>query len=172
MSDFRPVRSPLRVLVADGSRDEADALAILAGLWGYEPLVAYTGPAALAAALAGRPDVILLDPAVPGTDGCEVARQLRAAPEMQRVLLVAVASCEAEVDRPGCREAGFDHVLVKPFNPDDLRRLLDLAARLIQDSRQRAGAAANPEEAQAPGEERKGAAGSGEGVAGPLQPGS
>src|SRR5262249_27267544 len=77
MSDFRPVRSALRVLVVDGSRDEADALAILVGLWGYDPLAAYCATAALGAALAGRPDVILLDLAVPGMDGCEVARQLR-----------------------------------------------------------------------------------------------
>jgi CheY-like chemotaxis protein len=154
------------------SREEADTLGILVGLWGYEPLVAESASAALAVALGGRPDVILLDITSPRMDGCEVARSLRAAPEMGRVLFVAVTGGRREEDDPRCRAAGFDHLLLKPFDPDELRRLLDLSARLIHGPRQRVPAPGQAAaEAQAPAEDRLDPARGGE-VADPLPPGS
>jgi CheY-like chemotaxis protein len=71
---------PLRVLIVDDDRDTTDSLAVLLKLWGFQPLVAYDGPAALAVAAAERPDLVLLDLSMPGMDGYELALRLRRQP--------------------------------------------------------------------------------------------
>src|SRR5690349_5926146 len=68
---------PLRVLVVDDDRDCADSLALLTGLWGYETRVAYDGPSALRLAAECRPDVVVLDVAMPEMDRFRLARRLR-----------------------------------------------------------------------------------------------
>lgn len=119
---------PLLVLVADDCPDTTFSLAVLIRLWGHEPLVANDGPAAVEAALARKPDVVLLDIALPGLDGFEVARKLRSPPQTRRTQVWALTGHGAEADHLHCREAGFDRHLLKPFDPCDLRRLLDAVA--------------------------------------------
>jgi CheY-like chemotaxis protein len=114
----------LRVLVVDDYPDTTESLAMLLRLWGYEALLAFDGPGALSTALSERPDAVLLDLGMPGLDGYEVARRLRAHPETQKVLLVAVTAYGQEGDRLRSRQAGFDHLLLKPVEPDRLRLLL------------------------------------------------
>jgi CheY-like chemotaxis protein len=120
--------SPLRVLIVDDCRDAADALAVLLVLWGYEPAVAYDGPAALALAAAEPPAAALLDLALPRMDGWELARRLRQLPAMGRALLIAVTGRGREEDVERCCKAGFDLHVYKPFDPDEVRQVL--AARL------------------------------------------
>jgi CheY-like chemotaxis protein len=86
--------------------------------------VAYDGPEALETAEVFRPDVILLDIGLPGMDGNEVARRLRGRPEFAETLLVALTGWGQEADVERSREAGFDHHLVKPADPDAILGLL------------------------------------------------
>jgi CheY-like chemotaxis protein len=114
----------LRVLVVDDYPDTTESLAVLLRLWGYEPLVAFDGPDALTTAFRTQPDVVLLDIGLPRLDGYEVARRLRAHPATQKVLLVAVTAHGQEEDRQRSRQAGFDQLLLKPVEPDQLLQLL------------------------------------------------
>ncbi|MBA4065218.1 MAG: hypothetical protein C0501_16195 [Isosphaera sp.] len=113
-----------RVLVVDDNEDAADALATLLSLTGYDARAAHGGPAGLAAADAFRPEVVLTDLGMPGLDGYELARRLRARPEFRDTVLVALTGWGQDDDRRRTAEAGFDHHLVKPVAPDALHRLL------------------------------------------------
>jgi PAS domain S-box-containing protein len=121
----RPAPGPRRrILAVDDNRDAVESLARLLRLAGHEVQLAIDGPSALEAAAAYRPEVVLLDIGLPGMSGHDVARQLRATPEGRGLLLVAVSGWGQEDDRRRSREAGFDHHLVKPVDPDALRQLL------------------------------------------------
>ena len=116
---------PLRVLIADDCRDAAHTLEVLIRMWGHDARVAFDGAAALSAADTYRPHVVLLDIAMPRVDGYEVARRLRQTPGLEDICLVAVSGYgQAEDVRRGS-EAGFHHHLIKPFDLDHLRGLLD-----------------------------------------------
>ena len=66
----------------------------------------------------------MLDIGLPGMNGYEVAQQLRQRPAFQNTLLVAVTGYGQEEDRRRSQEAGFNHHLTKPVNPDDLQTLI------------------------------------------------
>jgi signal transduction histidine kinase len=114
---------PKRILVVDDNRDAADTLGMLLGFLGADVQVAHDGRDALAAFEAHRPDVVLLDIAMPHLDGYEVARAIRSRAG-GGVPLVALTGWGQEEDRRRVREAGFDHHLVKPADLDALRSLL------------------------------------------------
>lgn len=114
---------PRRVLVVDDNLDSADTMAELVRIWGYEVRTAHDGPAALECARSFRPNVVLLDVGLPGMDGYELARRLRAE-GLAGDLLVSVTGYGQEEDRRKAEEAGFDHHLTKPVNPDILQRLV------------------------------------------------
>jgi CheY-like chemotaxis protein len=97
---------------------------VLLRLEGHEVRVAGDGPAALAAAQADPPEMVVLDLGMPGLDGFEVARRLRALPGTQGSLLVAMTGWAQEEDRRRCHEAGFDGHLPKPVEWDALRQFL------------------------------------------------
>jgi CheY-like chemotaxis protein len=104
--------------------DAAQSLAVLLSLWGHEVHAAHDGAAALEAAQAWQPEVVLLDLGLPGMDGYEVARRLRAAPGSARPLLVALTGHAQEEDRRRSQDAGIDRHLVKPVEPETLEVLL------------------------------------------------
>jgi len=101
----------------------------LLSLWGYEPRLTPDGPAGIRAATAEMPDVALLDLGLPGMDGFEVARKLRAAPGGNAVLIVAVTAFRGESHRARAFESGFDKYLMKPVDIETLRLVLAEAAR-------------------------------------------
>ncbi|HJZ56652.1 MAG TPA: response regulator [Gemmataceae bacterium] len=101
------------VLLADPCRDTVESMALLLRLWGYAVETAASGPEALEAALADRPDAILMELALPVLDGLQVARRLRQSGG-PIPLLVAVSGYGSEKDRARVREAGFDCHFVKP----------------------------------------------------------
>jgi CheY-like chemotaxis protein len=119
-----PTAELLCVLAVDDHRDTADSLGQLLTLWGHRPLVAYAAASALATALDERPDVVLIDLGLPGVDGWELARRLRAEPSLEGILLVAVTGYGMEADRARSDAAGIDMHLLKPVDPDVLQRLL------------------------------------------------
>jgi PAS domain S-box-containing protein len=116
--------APRRILVVDDNVDAAESLAVLLRLAGHEVRVASDGPAALTAAQAGPPDVVVLDLGMPGMDGFEVARRLRVLPGTKDALLVAMTGWAQEDDRRRCYEAGFDGHLPKPVEWGALRQFL------------------------------------------------
>jgi PAS domain S-box-containing protein len=114
----------LRILVVDDNVDAAAMLAMLLETSGHRVSVEHEGHAALARARAEMPDVCLLDIGLPGMDGTELARRLRAAPETAHAVLIAVTGYGQQADRDHTTAAGFDHHLVKPVDIDRLYALL------------------------------------------------
>jgi CheY-like chemotaxis protein/two-component sensor histidine kinase len=113
-----------RLLVVDDNADAATTLAMLLQLKGYEVHVAHDGRTALAMAAAIRPELVFLDLGMPGMDGFETARRLRGTAESEKIVLVALTGWGQEDDRRRTAEAGFDHHLVKPPEPDRIDELL------------------------------------------------
>ncbi len=115
----------LRVLVADDNRDLVASTSALLDLWGHQSHTVHSGNEVLAAALAFRPDVILLDIGLPEVDGFELARQIRAESALVHARLVAMTGYGQESDRARGRDAGFDTHLVKPVHADLLKATIE-----------------------------------------------
>jgi two-component system CheB/CheR fusion protein len=112
-----------RVLVVDECPETADSFYALLSLLGHEAPAANEGPSALALAEGFRPDAALVDLVMPGMDGYEVARRLRAVPGLKDALLIAVSGAvEGSGRRPP--EGDLDLYLLKPVDPDDLAGIL------------------------------------------------
>jgi len=120
--------SQLRVLVVDDHADGATSMCRLLRALGYEARQASDGLAGLAAAAEFRPDVVLLDIAMPKLDGYEVARRLRAEPWGKQLLLIAVTGWGQDSDKQRASEAGFDVHLTKPVAVEDLTRAISSVA--------------------------------------------
>jgi signal transduction histidine kinase/ActR/RegA family two-component response regulator len=113
-----------RVLVVEDNSDSASSLKTLLGLMGHQVTTAPDGLAGLAAAEEFRPHVVLLDIGIPLINGHEVAKRIRKESWGQRILLIATTGWSAKRDMELSREAGFDHHLVKPVDPERLRILI------------------------------------------------
>ena len=113
-----------RILVVDDNKDAVDSLALLLGIAGQTVATARDGLEALTQVEQFAPEVIILDIGLPGLNGYEVARRIRAMPGQEGVVLVALTGWGQDDDRRRTEEAGFDHHLVKPVDFDALKRLL------------------------------------------------
>jgi two-component system, sensor histidine kinase len=111
------------VLLIEDNADAREALRVLLELDGYDVEAAGDGPQGLEIARAKKPAVALIDIGLPGIDGYEVARRLRAL-SGPRSFLVALTGYSDPEDRHRAEEAGFDAHVVKPVDPDELTRLL------------------------------------------------
>ena len=118
----------LKVMVVDDNVDAAQVLAMYVGAAGHEVAVEHDPYAALARAEAFAPDACLLDIGLPGMDGHELARRLRALPATAGALLVAVTGYGQAQDREASSRAGFDHHLVKPVDMGELEKILAAAS--------------------------------------------
>lgn len=114
----------LRVLCVDDNRDAADTLGVLLDIYGYEPRVCYDGPTALAAADDFHPEAAIIDLSMPGMDGDEVGRRLRATEWGRTLPLVALTAQSNDDARARTAAAGFDLHLTKPVDPDRLMSVL------------------------------------------------
>ena len=104
---------------------------MLCRVWGYEVAAGYDGSAS-ALVPVFKPDVVVLDVAMPKKNGNDIVRQLRQDPAFKHLLIIAVSGFHDETSRLTSREAGFDHYLIKPVDPTVLEKLLivqDLATR-------------------------------------------
>jgi DNA-binding response OmpR family regulator len=114
MNDFS--RAP-RVLVVEDDEDIAQALQRSLRMEGYEVRAAPDGPSALEQGHSFAPDLVILDLGLPGIDGLEVARSLRAQDDIPILILTARDALEARVEG---LDAGADDYLVKPFERQEL----------------------------------------------------
>jgi PAS domain S-box-containing protein len=113
-----------RVLVVDDNEDMRETLGILLTQDGHEVQLAKDGPSGLQAALTFRPDIALLDLGLPGFDGYALARSIRAHDEGKQIYLVALTGYGQAEDRRRAKEAGFDELVVKPLDVNQLARLI------------------------------------------------
>ena len=112
-------------MIVEDNIDSGDTLSMLLRLEGHEVLLARSGITALEAGPAFRPEVVLCDIGLPGIDGYEVARRLRALPQFEGVTMCALTGftpSEADRDRP--QQAGFNHHFIKPVSFEKLLKLL------------------------------------------------
>ncbi|MEO8064048.1 MAG: ATP-binding protein [Pseudomonadota bacterium] len=117
--------APRRILVVDDNVDAAASLAMLLELDGHTLRVADNGDDALIVAEEFVPDVVFLDIGLPTINGYEVARRLRANPQLPRNMrLIALTGWGTDEDRRRAQAAGFDQHLVKPVDPELLAALL------------------------------------------------
>jgi CheY-like chemotaxis protein len=116
---------PHRVLVVDDNQAVAESLSELLQLMGYEVQMELTGPDGVRAAGEFRPHAVLCDLGLPGLNGYQVAASLRSEPGTADTLLIALTGEGSEGAASHALAAGFDHFLLKPFEPAELQRLLD-----------------------------------------------
>jgi CheY-like chemotaxis protein/two-component sensor histidine kinase len=114
-----------RVLVVDDNRDAAESLGMLLEMEHCKVSVAFDGLQALEALETFKPDIALLDIGMPGMDGYELARRIRATPRGRKLVLVALTGWSQADDKKRAADAGFDEHLTKPVDPDVLNRLLN-----------------------------------------------
>ncbi|WP_307704246.1 PAS domain S-box protein [Variovorax paradoxus] len=115
---------PKRVLLADDNVDALWGMARMLSISGFSVKTADNGIDALQMAENFRPDAAVLDIGMPGLDGHEVARRIRAQPWGRGMLLVAATGWSQPEDKLAALEAGFDEHLVKPVAATDVQRLL------------------------------------------------
>ena len=113
------------ILVVDDIEASATTMAMLLRAIGQQVDTRLDGMAALDWLAQHRADVVFLDISMPGMDGYEVARRIRANPELPHLVLVALTGYGQDEDRRTAFEAGFNHHLVKPISIDALEQLLE-----------------------------------------------
>jgi CheY-like chemotaxis protein len=111
------------VLLIEDNDDGRDMMSMMLEAQHYTVATAVDGYDGLRQAAAARPDVALVDIGLPGIDGYEVARRMRANPATSTVRLIALTGYGQESDRARAIEAGFDAHLVKPV---DMGRLMEV----------------------------------------------
>lgn len=119
-----PPGTSMQILVVDDSVDTCMMLAHILRKKGHCVRTAHSGVDAIQVALAWPPEAVVLDIGLPGMDGYEVARRLRAEPSLKNIKLVAITGYGSENDIQRARKAGFDAHLLKPIELTDLDVLL------------------------------------------------
>jgi signal transduction histidine kinase len=122
--ETKPVSHSFKVLLIEDNQDAADSLKMFLEHLGQQVCIANTGPQGLAAAVAWSPDLVLCDIGLPELDGFGVATALRQNPLTASAHLVAVTGYGSEEDRRRAKEAGFDRLLQKPVEPEDIVSVL------------------------------------------------
>ena len=106
-----------RVLVIEDHEDNRKIVRDLLTASGYEMLEASSGEEGLASAERERPDLILMDIQLPGLDGYEVTRRVKAIPALNHIPIIAVTSYALSGDDQKAFAAGCDGYVTKPFSP-------------------------------------------------------
>jgi CheY-like chemotaxis protein len=124
IADATAPKSALRILVVDDNRDAAYSLTKLLRLMGNDTRTAYDGQEGVDVAEKLRPDVVVLDIGLPKLNGYQACRRIREQPWGKDIVVIAVTGWGQDEDRRSSQEAGFDHHMVKPVDPQELMKLL------------------------------------------------
>jgi signal transduction histidine kinase len=119
-----------RILLIEDNDDGREMMSMMLGAYGYDVATAADGLLGLSAAQDYQPDLALVDIGLPGIDGYEVARRLRADPATREIKLIALTGYGLAEDLRRVMEAGFDRHLVKPVDIDQLMEVIDSCARV------------------------------------------
>ena len=111
---------PMRILLVDDYPDALETWSLFLQLKGYEVLTAQDGRTAVNLAISEQPHVIVMDLDLPLLNGYDAARLLRERPETSTIPLIAATGYSQRSQLDEARRAGFDSVLVKPCDPDEL----------------------------------------------------
>lgn len=125
-----------RILVVDDDRGMTKLIAGLLRSEGYDVATAHDGAAGIEQAIADQPDVILCDVMMPGVDGFDVCRRLRANPRSRYICIILVTAKASSADKVAGLRAGADDFVTKPFDPDEL---LERIATSLRRTRQLSG---------------------------------
>src|SRR3990172_8614553 len=106
-----------RILAIEDHEENRRLLRDLLTSFGYELIEALTGEEGLTAAETQRPDLILMDIQLPGIDGYETTRRIKANPALRHIPVIAVTSYALSGDDVKALEAGCDAYVTKPFDP-------------------------------------------------------
>ena len=106
-----------RILVVEDHEENRRIMRDLLTAAGYEMLEALTGEEGVARAETERPDLILMDIQLPGLDGYEATRRIKAIPALRAIPIIAVTSYALSGDDRKAFEAGCDAYVTKPFSP-------------------------------------------------------
>jgi two-component system, cell cycle response regulator DivK len=117
-------RSMSRILVIEDQEDLRGILRDLLTGSGYEVVEAADGNDGVAKAQTVRPDLILMDIQLPGLDGYEATRQIKANQQLASTPIIAVSSFAMKGDEEKARAAGCDHYVTKPYSPIQLLRII------------------------------------------------
>ena len=109
-----------RILVIEDHEENRRIMHDLLTSAGYEIIEAVTGEEGVTFAETHRPDLILMDIQLPGLDGYEATRRIKANPALQQIPIIAVTSYALSGDDVKAREAGCDGYVTKPFSPRTL----------------------------------------------------
>jgi signal transduction histidine kinase len=115
---------PLDIVVVEDNNDIADGLKDWLEVQGHRVAVARDGQSGIDCISRSRPQVVLCDLGLPGLDGVEVCRLVRALPADAQPVMIALTGWGREDDLRRTKEAGFDHHLVKPVSPETLQAVL------------------------------------------------
>ncbi|MDE1181707.1 response regulator [Paraburkholderia sp.] len=128
---WRPIPHALalhrRVLVVDDYEEAAEALQLLLHADGFDCKALNDPLSVCEIARQWQPFAVVLDIAMPGLDGLELARRLRANPSTAHMLLVACTAFASRDDKERARAVGFDAHCAKPLTPELLLRVLERA---------------------------------------------
>ena len=109
-----------KILVVEDQEDNRRILRDLLMSADYEVIEAISGDEGVTAAETHRPDLILMDIQLPGLDGYEATRRIRANPDLQQPIIIVVTSYALSGDDVKAFEAGCDAYMAKPFSPREL----------------------------------------------------
>jgi PAS domain S-box-containing protein len=122
--DPRPAAAPLRVMVVDDDHDVADSMAMVLECLGCVVEVAYGGAAALDKAPEFMPERMFVDIGMPGMDGHETVKRLRASPGGKDIIVAALTGWGQPEDMKRSADAGFDRHFVKPISVEDIEAFI------------------------------------------------
>jgi two-component system cell cycle response regulator DivK len=121
-----------RILIVDDNRDNMELIRFLVEQAGHQVLTARHGKEGLQLAQEHRPDLILLDLAMPELDGWEVARELKAEPLTRDIPLIAITAYAMPGNRRKALDSGFDDYITKPLHIPTFGEQID---RLLEKNR-------------------------------------
>jgi len=117
------------ILVVDDVTDNLILISLALQNQGYKVLTAKSGEEAIKTALIARPDLVLMDIAMPDVDGLAATRRIRKHPELRHLPVIALTAFETLGFRQAALEAGFDGYLTKPIDFEKMNNLINIFLR-------------------------------------------